>query len=63
VYLNGTLIYSGENMYQSRDYRYLGTIGLFDNIVLPLQPGDNELWFAVTESFGGWGIKARINDL
>ncbi len=63
VYLNGTLIYSGENMYQSRDYRYLGTIGLFDNIVLPLQPGDNELWIAVSESFGGWGVQACINDL
>jgi len=63
VYLNGTLIYSGDNMYQSRDYRYLGTIGLFDSIVLPLNVGDNELWIAVTESFGGWGVQARISDL
>ena len=62
VYLNGTLIYSGDNLYQSRDYRYLGTIGLFDNIVLPLKVGDNELWIAVTESFGGWGVQACIND-
>ena len=63
VYLNGTLIYTGDNMYQSRDYRYLGTIGLFDSIVLPLNVGDNELWIAVSESFGGWGVQARIDDL
>jgi hypothetical protein len=26
-------------------------------------PGDNEIWFAVTEAFGGWGIKAQFDDL
>lgn len=46
-----------------RDYRFLGTIGLFDEVYLPLKKGENELWLAVTESFGGWGIKALIEDL
>ena len=62
VYLNGTLIYKGNNGYQSRDYRYLGTIGLFDSVVLPLIEGDNEVWIAVSESFGGWGVMAEIPD-
>jgi glyoxylase-like metal-dependent hydrolase (beta-lactamase superfamily II) len=62
VYLNGTLIYKGTNGYQSRDYRYLGTIGLFDSVVLPLEKGDNEVWIAVSESFGGWGVMAEIPD-
>jgi len=62
VYLNGTLIYKGNNGYQSRDYRYLGTIGLFDTVVLPLKKGDNEVWIAVSESFGGWGVMAEIPD-
>jgi len=62
VYLNGTLIYKGTNDYQSRDYRYLGTIGLFDSVVLPLVKGDNEVWIAVSESFGGWGVMAEIPD-
>jgi hypothetical protein len=62
VYLNGTLIYNGNNGYQSRDYRYLGTIGLFDSVVLPLVEGDNEVWIAVSESFGGWGVMAEIPD-
>jgi len=62
VYLNGTLIYKGNNGYQSRDYRYLGTIGLFDSVVLPLVKGDNEVWIAVSEFFGGWGVMAEIPD-
>jgi hypothetical protein len=60
VYLNGRLVYAGDNGYQSRDYRYLGTIGLFDALSLPLRPGTNEVLFAVSESFGGWGILARV---
>lgn len=63
VYLNGTLIYSGDNTYQTRDYRYLGTIGLFDSVVLPLKKGRNELWIAVTEAFGGWGVMGSVGDL
>lgn len=59
---NGTLIYRGNNGYQSRDYRYLGTIGLFDTLALKLKGGDNELWIAVSEDFGGWGIMGRITD-
>jgi hypothetical protein len=63
VYVNGTRLYSGANMYESRDYRYLGTIGLFDEVYLPLKAGDNEVWFAVSEAFGGWGIIAQFDDL
>jgi hypothetical protein len=63
VYLNDRLMYSGDNGYRTRDYRYLGTIGLFDEVWLPLQRGDNELWFAVSEDFGGWGILCRLGAL
>mgnify|MGYP005725633427 CR=1 FL=1 len=63
AYLNEQLLYSGNNNYQSRDYRYLGTIGYFDEIYLPLKQGKNELWMAVSESFGGWGIKAMFEDM
>jgi len=41
VYLNGTLLYTGDNTYLTRDYRYLGAIGLFDIVVLPLKNGDD----------------------
>ncbi len=60
LYLNDKLIYQGDNSYRSRDFRYLGTIGLFDELFLPLKEGDNEIVFAVTEAFGGFGIMAQI---
>jgi hypothetical protein len=63
VYLNDLLLYTGNNTYRSRDYRYLGTIGYFDELYLSLKKGRNELWFAVSESFGGWGLQARFEDL
>jgi hypothetical protein len=63
VYLNDKAIYSGMDSFRSRDYRYLGTIGFFDVLFLPLKKGDNELWFAVTEDFGGWGVKAKLGDM
>jgi hypothetical protein len=63
VYLNDQLIYGGNNLYQSRDYRFLGTIGYFDELYLPLKKGRNELWMAISESFGGWGVKARFDNM
>ena len=63
AYVNGKLIYAGNNVFRSRDYRYLGTIGYFDSIYLDLKKGDNEIVFAVTEGFGGWGIKNKVENL
>lgn len=60
VYLNNRLLYAGDDGFMSRDYRFLGTIGYFDAVYLDLKPGRNELWIAVSETFGGWGIKARM---
>lgn len=60
IYLNGKALYAGDNRYRSRDYRYLGTIGYFDEVFLPLKTGENELWFAVAENFGGWGLQAIV---
>jgi hypothetical protein len=63
VYLNGQALYRGDDTYQSRDYRFLGTMGYYDTVYLPLIEGDNELVVAVSETFGGWGIQARFVDL
>ncbi len=60
VFLNGKALYFGQNKFQSRDYRYLGTVGFFDAVFLELNKGDNELIIAVAENFGGWGIKAQF---
>ncbi len=62
VFVNNTLVYAGNNSFRSRDYRYLGTIGLFDTIYLPLKAGKNDISFAVSEGFGGWGVMAKLDD-
>ena len=62
TFLNGKPIYKGTNKWRSRDYRYLGTIGLFDAIYLPLKKGKNTLIMAVSEDFGGWLITGRFKD-
>jgi len=61
VFLNGVAIAYGDDTYLTRDYRHLGTIGLYDSVFLPLKAGRNELIFAVSEGFGGWGIKAAMD--
>ena len=64
VFLNGRLLFSADNTYRSRSERYLGVMTIEnDALYLPLRRGTNELIFAVTESFGGWGLTARLDDL
>jgi hypothetical protein len=60
--LNNTPIYRGTNRWRSRDYRYLGTVGLFDAIYLNLKKGKNTLLMAVSEDFGGWLITGKFAD-
>ena len=60
VFLNGRQLFAGADEYASRDYRFLGTVGLFDTVFLPLEDGENELWLAVSEDFGGWGVALQI---
>lgn len=62
VFLNGRPLFGGNDTYRTRDYRFLGSIGLWDTLYLPLLAGDNELVMAVSETFGGWGVMARFPD-
>lgn len=63
IYCNKQLIYTGEDDFLSRDYRFLGTVGFYDSVYLPLKKGNNEVWFAVSEDLGGWGIQAKLEDM
>ncbi len=63
VYLNDKALYYGGDKQYSRDYRFLGTIGYFDRLFLPLKKGINELWLVVSEDFGGWGVKAKFENI
>ena len=62
VFLNGHLLYSGNSGFGTRDPEFLGIVGLFDELALPLKRGRNELWFAVSETFGGWAVTADLPD-
>nr|WP_299382291.1 hypothetical protein [Allomuricauda sp.] len=62
AFLNNKPIYKGNNRFRSRDYRFLGTIGLFDAIYLDLKKGKNTLLLAVSEDFGGWLVTGRFMD-
>jgi len=66
VFLNGQPLFSGNDRFGSRDYRFLGTIGFNDAVYLPLKKGDNELQIMVTEiigDVGGWGVQGRFENL
>jgi hypothetical protein len=63
VFVNTQLIYSGTDEFMSRDYRFLGTMGYYDAVYLPLKKGKNELWLAVSENFGGWGLKGKFENM
>lgn len=63
VYCNGKLLYAGADVFMSRDYRFLGTIGFFDTVFPELKKGQNEIWLAISEDYGGWGVQARLDSL
>ncbi len=62
VFLNGRALFRADESYRNRDYRFLGSIGWWDTVYLPLEAGRNELVIAVSEDFGGWGVQARFAD-
>jgi hypothetical protein len=62
VYLNGRLLFRGDDTPRSRDYRFLGSIGYFDALYLPLAEGENEIVMAISEDVGGWGVQAKLED-
>jgi hypothetical protein len=56
IFLNGRLVFYGNSAYRYRDTSFLGIIGLYDAVSLPLKKGPNELLFVVGEASGGWGL-------
>ncbi|WP_303918097.1 hypothetical protein [Draconibacterium sediminis] len=63
IFVNGKAVWLGADIYRSRDYRFLGTMGYFDSVYLDLKSGKNEILVMVAENFGGWGFKARFENL
>jgi hypothetical protein len=63
VYLNGALLFFGDDSQASRDYRFLGTVGMYDELQLSLRRGDNDVVFAVSEGGGGWAAQAAFPEM
>ncbi len=64
IFLDGNLVYSGSNYWQSRHPLYLGVISpdnLVSSVLLPLKRGRNLLSLAVSEQAFGWGFYARLS--
>ena len=61
VFLNGRPLYAGADVQASRDYRFLGIVGLWDSLFLPLEAGANEVVFVVADGTnGGVAAAARL---
>ena len=56
IFLNGRPIFCGNSAYRYRDTSFLGIVGLYDAVSLPLKKGSNELLFIIGEASGGWGL-------
>jgi sugar lactone lactonase YvrE len=56
LFVNGRPVFHGSSAYRSRDTSFLGVVGPFDAVSLPLRKGDNEVLFAIGEASGGWGL-------
>jgi hypothetical protein len=63
VYLNRKQIFSGKNALSYRNDDSFGTFGLNDQTHIHLNPGDNELFVAVTEYNGGWAFECELSPL
>lgn len=59
VFINGTPVFSSTNAYLSRDPGFQGLTGFFDELLLPVKAGENEITLLVGEEFGGWGFMMR----
>ena len=63
VFLNGRILFSGDQRYVFNFPRQEGVIHLDQaSVYLPLNKGENEVRLVVSEVFGGWGLMAQFED-
>ncbi len=62
VYVNGALLFQGDNRQYSHDPGFLGIVGLNDTLAVPLRRGRNEIAFLIEETSGGWAAEAQFVD-
>jgi Domain of Unknown Function (DUF1080) len=60
VYVNGALLFKGDNRQYSHDPGFLGIVGLNDTLAVPLHQGRNDIAFVIEETSGGWAAEAQF---
>jgi DNA-binding beta-propeller fold protein YncE len=62
IYLNGRILYHGQNGFQRQDPSLSGTVGWNNTVYLPLEAGENELVLMASGKAGGWFLGGRDMD-
>jgi len=63
LYLNGELVYSGDNTFMTENARMRGRLHEGkDTVALHLKQGENIIQAIVYERFGGWAMIARLSN-
>jgi hypothetical protein len=65
VFVNGKLVYADKNLFEVEDARKFPDARCsLENgaLMLPLEPGENEIAVALANDFFGWGMMLRVMD-
>ena len=61
VYLNGEVIFKGNNAFRAKGVQYMGHIAINTNkLYLPLKKGTNTIHCVVLDKANGWGLMAKL---
>jgi hypothetical protein len=61
VYLNGRLIFKGNNAFRLKGNQYMGHLNIDTNqLILPLEKGVNTIHCVVVDRANGWGLMGKI---
>jgi len=61
VFLNGKLLFIGNNAFRQKGVQYMGHMDINTNkLHLPLEKGKNEIHCVVIDKANGWGLMAKL---
>ncbi|UII75156.1 DUF1080 domain-containing protein [Flagellimonas sp. HMM57] len=61
VYLNGEILFEGNNAFRAKGIQYMGHMDIDTNtLYLPLKKGSNKIHCVVIDKANGWGLMAKL---
>jgi len=61
VYLNGEVLFKGNNAFRTKGVQYMGHIDINTNkLFIPLKKGENTIHCVVIDKANGWGLIAKL---